>query len=486
MFHVKHLDKKHFFQPLFIILTAILCCAASVFAQSCANVHMPVDNSEPNSVDTAAEDIRNQIPKTIEFAGQKMLILADREDRILYDDSEIGSVKSAVQYRNEYISSHYQITIEVQTIAEESVAETLKDESLAGLPAAHAICYPAKTCDALLAAGLLTDINALPNFDTSVCYDGDLSSVSTSVGQSLYLIGTDSIPHYNDIYCIYYRPSLIESLGLLSPVDLVKRNEWNLKAFQNYSEQIASAVMKKSSYDVATDRFGYSARTRNLLVASLCDGAGIQTISKTDSNIPVLRSAGELEADVASVRALLKSKSRAPYYGGDASDAFLEGRICFYIDKLSYIDVLYEKKMTEESGFDYGILPLPCGQDNLYHTPIDADAPILCVPKNTPSRELSGLGVMLLVGAGRITVKQAAIDSFLAIYSFGNDESCMLDVILRNTAFSFGNVYGAGLQAVYDGAAGLLYQAAERGNALESLLKNAGEAFDECIRTNFS
>ena len=453
---------------------------------SCANVKLPETSSEATSADAAAESIRDKLPQTIQFAGDKMTILVDEPERILADDSEIGSVKTAVENRNDYISSRYQITLDVKTVSSETMAEALKENALAGIPEAHAMCYPSKTCVSLLANGLLADLTSLPDFDTEIVFDEDFYSVNTSVGNHLYLLATDTIPYYSDIYCIFYRTEWLNSLGLVSPVELAKRGEWTVKAFQNYAEQAASAVMQKSSYDVAQDKFGYSGRTRDLLISLLADGAGLDTVEKQSSNVPTLISSGAgMEQDVSAVRSLLKSKSRAPYYGGDASEAFLNGRLCFYIDKLSFIDVLYELKMTESSGFDYGILPLPTGSGGQYHTTVDADAAVLCVPANTPNKQLSGLGLTLLAGAGRITVKQAAIDSFLAIYSFNNDESCMFDIILRNTSFTFANVYGSGLEAVYDGTTGLLYQVLEKGSSLDSLLTKARESFDECIRSNF-
>ncbi len=415
-----------------------------------------------------------------------MIILVDEPERIQADGSDTGSVRSAVENRNDYITSRYQITLDVRTVSRETIAQTLKENALSGLPEAHALCYPSETCVSLLANKLLADLTTLPDFDIETSFDEDLYSISTSIGDHLYLFATDTIPYYSDLYCIYFRTEWLDSLGLISPVELVKRGEWTVKTFQNYAERAAGDVMQKSSYDVALDKFGYSGRTRNILVSLLAEGAGLDTVEKQSSNIPTLISSTTgIQEDISAVRSLLKSKSRAPYYGGDASEAFLNGRLCFYIDKLSFIDVLYELRMTELSGFDYGILPLPAGSSGQYHTPIDSDAAVLCVPLNTPDKRLSGLGLTLLAGAGRITVKQAAIDSSLALYSFNNDESCMLDIILRNTSFTFANVYGSGLEAVYDGTTGLLYQVLERGSSLESLLSTAKDSFDECIRSNF-
>lgn len=485
-FHVKHqATQPKQVKTNILVLILVVVMFATLFG-SCANVKMPENRPEGTSADTSAESVRDKLPQTIEFAGEKMTILVDEPERILADDSEIGSVKAAVENRNDFISSRYQITLDIRTVSGESIVQAVKENALSGIPEAHALCYPSNICVTLLANNLLLDLLSLPDFDTEASIGEDLYSVSTSIGNHLYLLATDTIPYYSDLYCIYYRTEWLNSLGLVSPVELAKRGEWTVKAFQNYAEQAAGAVMQKSSYDVAQDKFGYSGRTRDLLISLLAEGAGLNTVEKQSSNIPTLLSSGAwIEEAVSSVRSLLKSKSRAPYYGGDASEAFLNGRLCFYIDKLSFIDVLYEMKMTESSGFDYGILPLPTGSDGQYHTPIDSGAAVLCVPVNTPSKQLSGLGLTLLAGAGRITVKQAAIDSFLAIYSFNNDESCMFDIILRNTAFTFANVYGSGLEPVYDGTTGLLYQVLEKGGSLESLLSKAKESFDECIRSNF-
>lgn len=486
MFHVKHhiTCSRSFVRQAVLMLFVII---LAQFILSCANVELPTDPSNNNSTEAETDHIRNQLPQTIQFAGEKITLFTDQTDRILADDSQIGSVKTAIENRNDFISSHYQITINVKAVDTASIAEKLKEDQLANVQEAHILCYPADTCAALFRDGLLSDIASLPDFATDKAYGEDLYSLSFSSGNKLYLAPSDSVPYYSDLYCLFYNSKWVDQLGMISPVDLVKRSEWTLSAFKNYVEKAAHTVMQKSSYDVAQDQFGYSARTKQLLVTLMSDAAGMQTYAKNESNLPeLLSTSGSLTQEADILRSVLKSKARAPYYGGDASEAFLNGRLCFYIDKLSFIDVLHEQKMTGDPGLDYGILPLPAGINGNIVTPVDGSAPVLCVPKSTPDTQLSGLGMLLLIGAGRVSVKQAAIDSFLAVYPFNNDESCMLDIILRNTEFTFADLYGAGLDSIYDGTTGLLEQVLEKGGNLDSLLTKSKAAFDECIRSNFS
>lgn len=433
-----------------------------------------------------AESIKEELPKTIEFSGQKLIIYTDSPSLILFDENQAGAVKSALQTRNDFVEDNYQITLDVRSVDADAVETELLQSIESGTTSAHLLCYPASVCAKLYALGYLTDLISLPNFDAKAIGYEDYASRSVSFGGKIYLLPTDSLPYYDDIYCVFYRKDLVEQAGLREPELLVMRKEWTFDAFRQYTESVASGVMNKSSYDKAQDTFGYSGRDQKDLSSILAQAAGIDPIGKDGSGQIVLSSSAEqLEQQSSNLKSLMKSKSRAPYYGSGAVDAFLAGRLGFYIDHISFIDVLYERKMETEGAFDYGVLPLPAGESG-FVSPVDSEIHVYCVPTSTPGRDLSGLGLTALCGAGRITVKQSAIDSYLTLFSFDNEQSCMLDTILRSASIRFGHLYEGGFDPVYDCFSGLFYSYFDKGSSYDSLLKSRKEAFDECIASNFS
>ena len=475
MFHVKHFKK----------ILYIIAVASFMMSTSCANVTYPdTENSSPAAVEE--NKVKELIPQTIKFAGQKMQIYTDNSSRILYDSTEIGSVKSAVQRRNDFLASEYGISIEVQEIDSGKVAEKLKETIESGVKSVHALCYDAETMSSLYASGYLTDMLKLPEFNEKACGLTDSEEDYQKIGQSLYMIRSSSIPYFNDLYCVYYSKNAIANAGLGDPELAVLRGEWTPAVFRQYSEAIAFNVMKKSSYDSATDIFGYSSREKNQLPALLSRSTGIPTIQKSAEGYPEIASVTEQDEQLASeLQVLLKSRSKAPYYGSEAVEALYSGRLGMYIDKLSFLDVLYEKKEQDPDSFDYGIVPLPSGNGRNFFTPCGFDVPVIAVPVNTPLPDLSGIGVSLLCGAGRTSVTQAAIDSYVAMFSFGNDQSCMIDTIIRQAGADFGTLYGKAFPAVYNTADGLYADLMSKSVSLQSLLDAKKKEFDACIELNF-
>ena len=466
------------------IVTLLLVLVASLTA--CANVSLPPEQQGTDKKVEEANKIKDLIPKTIKFAGQKMVIYTDQEEKLLYDSTELGSVKTSIQTRNDYLAANYQITLDVRAVSKEEIYGKLKETVETGLTSAHALCYSAETTSGLFSLGYLADIASLPDFSAEACGIEDFTTDSRTTGTRLYMLSTPALPYSSDLYCVFYRKDSVAKAGLNYPEQAVLRGEWTVETFRQYAEAIAYTVMNKSSYDAKLDTFGYSSREKSSLPVLLGKAAGIRVIGKDRNGYPSIEEdLSASESICTKLQVLLKSKSRAPYYGSEAVDAFFDGRIGLYIDKISFIDVLYENKMESETGFDYGILPLPCGKKGEYVTPTNSDTPVLSVPVNTPLKELSGLGISVLVGAGRITIRQAAIDSFIALFSFDNEQSCMIDMIIGNASADFGTLYESALQPVYNCASGLYNDRFSKGSSLDALLKSRKAEFDACIDSNF-
>jgi len=469
-----------------VLIIAAIISSIILSLTACANVSLPAEQQGTDKKTEEANKIKDLIPKTIKFAGQKMLIYTDQEEKLLYDSTELGSVKTSIQTRNDYLESNYQITLEVCVVSKEEISDTLRESLESGLTSAHALCYSAETTSALFTLGYLADIASLTDFNAEACGIENFATDPQTAGNHLYMLSTPALPYYNDLYCVFYRKDSVSKAGLNYPEQAVLRGEWTVETFRQYAEAIAYTVMHKSSYDAKLDTFGYSSRDKSTLPVLLAKAAGVGVIGKDKDGYPAIdENLSSSESICTELQVLLKSKSRAPYYGSEAVDAFFDGRIGLYIDKISFIDVLYENKMDSESGFDYGILPLPCGSKGNYVTPTGSDVPVLSVPVNTPIEELSGIGVSVLVGAGRITVRQAAIDSFIALFSSDNEQSCMIDMIIGNSASDFGTLYESALQPVFNCASGLYADRFSKGSSLDSLLKSRKAEFDQCIDSNF-
>lgn len=481
MFHVKHI-KKH----LRVTTSVIFFILASFILGGCANVSLPKNESAPDGHSNPGNEIKELIPNTIRFSGQTMTIFVEDEEWLLYSDGESNPAGTAIRTRNDFLEREYDITLDVRSIKKTEIEETLRQSAESSTASAHAICYSAETASTLFANGYLEDIFALPDFNPRAAGFEDYSTDYRTSGNHLYLLSTPSLPYFNDIYCVYYRKDAITNAGLQLPEQLVLRGEWTVAAFRQYAEAMAPGVMSKSSYDSKLDTFGYAAREKGSLATLLAKSAGVQPIVKDSDGYPSLVSNPEtLEETGSELQKLLNSKSRSPLYGSNAVDALLDGRLGMYIDKLSFVEVLYEKKEAEPETFDYGIVPLPSSDGKSCRSPVGAEIPVFAVPKTTPSRDLSGLGLSLLVGAGRTSVPQAAVDSYIALFSFNNDQSCMFDTIIKKAEPDFGTLYETALKPVSNCYSDLFYDRFEKKNTFAALIRDRKADFDSCISSYF-
>lgn len=477
MFHVKHFGvnmKK-------VITIILLILAFSLL--SCANVsHRARQNEEESK--TKTEEIKESLPKTQEFAGQSLVIYADDPADFIYDESRIGSVKTAVSNRNEVLSSLYAVSLSVSQVPESKIAEELKKAETAGISTAHILAYSASKSVSLMTNGYLTSISSLPNFDSYLANVGAYTPNSLSIGNKIYLLPDPSALYYDNVLCLFCNLDLISQTGMLNPVDLAKKGEWNDAKFKSYAETIAYSVMNKSSYDSSTDIFGFGCADDTALESQFCQAACISLI-ESKNTVSYAYTPDQLSAECAVLKDIMQSKARAPYSGSEAEKAFLQGRLGFYTTNTSFLQLLCEKHMDNSLPFQYAILPLPCKEGNFYRSPIDSDGLVFAVPSSTPSKSLSGLGITAIGAAGGEAMLQSAIDTYITLYSFNNDQSSMIDIILRSAAYDFGYVYGTEIPAIRNVTTSMLKDTLTTGVSFSGALRSKMEKFNDYVQANF-
>ena len=451
----------------------------------CANVALPPDVSK-ETTSQRLEEIAESLPQTDEFRGDALTILTPDAKTIEGDEEAAGSVRGALKNRNELIAASYGMQVEVHTVMEEEILETLRAAQVSGTPVGDLLCYSAETSAALWAEGLLQDLNQLPFFSPEeACYNADAAR-ALQAGSGLYLLPDPSAQSYDHTYVLFYDRELVRNTGLPLPEKEVIAGNWTMATFRRYAEAVAASVMGKASYDLDTDVFGYSSRDNTALLPYLlwC-GTGDALFKRTEGGTVdfVTDDADALSEWIQPIRALYNSACRYPQDGGNAGVAFSDGRLGFLFAELEEIKNFYTKASRE-----YGILPLPKGntEQTGYRCPIAVTGSVLSVPARTTSASRSGLGLTALCAAGGALLQEAEIQTYITLYSLDNDQTCMLETIMGNAVFDFGWVYGTQESSVRNLSTGMLTDVLLDDVRFTTILRNNLDAFRAYAKDKFS
>ena len=451
---------------------------------SCTNVVMPtpevsLPGEESKTESQIIEEFLSQLPvvessEIEEIVGQPFTVLTADETLFFGEETAAGSIRNALQSRNELFLSAYEMELTVVTVPEDEIAEVLTAAMESGVAAGDLLCYSAETTAALFAAGLLQDMNRLPYFDpNSACLDA-VSATELAYRGQVYAMPDPSAQSRDEMFVMFYDRDLVEKAGLERPENLVLRGEWTYEAFQTYSETIAETVMNSTSHDLAKDVFGYAAPEHDTLLPYLLWSCGRESLLVYDEegNLSFPYEKATLLEAITTQRGIYDSASRHPLEGEEAQNAFMAGRVGFLIEQLEFIKALYTK-----SSRSYGILPMPKKEGaTRYSCPVSARGKLLSVPKLMINPAKTGLGLTALCTAGGFLVRRAEKETYISLYSTDNDQSCMLEILLDSQYFDFATVFG-GIDPSISGLTTelLSYVMVDDSSRLSSLIRHGKE-----------
>lgn len=457
----------------------------SILLCGCANTVMPPKGGSESSKTTSdkIDELVDRLPEGIGLLGQTLTVLTPEKDKFVYDESAAGTVKNMVKQRAEVLEAAYQMKLTAKKVKESVILDTLKEAAQSGTPAGDLLCFSAKTTVKLQEAGLLADLMTLPYFDIELAASDKDGIRELTFGNALYLLPDPSALPYEETYALFYNRDLARAAGIALPEETVKAGNWTAEALRACSEAIAYDVMHKSSFDFATDTFGLGCTDNTGLLPDLLrTGAGIRLFESRGGTLAFLSDYASLKEQSAGIKALYDSASHYPKDGADPREAFENGRLGFYIEKIPYLFTLFRS-----CTFDYGILPLPKQKAaDAYRSPLSTDACVFSVPLLREEPGVAGLGLTGICATGGDTIREAELTTLLTLYSSDNDQSVMLDLLLRSASFDFGTVYGSVHSPVYGLGTGLFSEVFAKGAQFRNEINEKMKAFTKFVSANFS
>lgn len=478
-----------------MLILLLVCCLLAV---GCANVAFPeAELSQEKTTSERLDELVSSLPQIDPYPedGEPFTVLTSAPSTFIADEETAGSVKNLLQSRNNLLEANYGIRLQAAAIEDDEIAEVLRSAEASGTPAGDLLCFPAETTVSLWAAGLLGDTKLLPYFSELPAVQESIAAGtagtyvnSLQAGNALYMLPDPSAQSNGQAYVLFYDRELVRSTGLPLPETAVQDGTWTISRFQTYAERVAASVMGRDSYDVKTDIFGYSSDDNDKLLPYL--------LWLAEGYTPFIRDARgatvfaydvqALESSSSSLLALYNSASRHPQDGAQAYSAFADGRLGFLLTELDYIKELYANSTRS-----YGILPLPKATadsklptESGYLCPIGVSGRVLSVPNTLQDDKRTGLVLRVLYASGDL-LREAERETYVALYSTDNDQTCMLELILQSTRFDFGLVYGKTEKSIRKLSTEMFSDVFAEGSRFTYVLREQADAFSQYSAAKF-
>lgn len=336
------------------LLLSFLCISLCIL-QSCTAP--AVDEIQPDmQQDVTAqiqhdhqEDVFSQIPRE-DFGGREFVILTT--DEAFCDSAEkSGIIGTELYNRNRAIEEKFNIKIRAVTVRDSAVQSSI---SSGGYDLVYA---PMNTLAASAGNGHTMNIYSVPFFDYDAEYVQPELISSLTQSETLFAVFGDAAYDTRSLWAVYYNKDVISELGY-DVNALVDEGAWTWEKFLEISNAALLDVDKNKKMRAADDRFGYAStlHTTDFADAVFASLGKKFFTHNAEGNFEMSFAETDDDKYISFVRDIcVKNKARYPSDkpGNAAYNAFCEGRLAFFCEKLSYASKL------AYAPCNWGVVPMP-------------------------------------------------------------------------------------------------------------------------------
>ena len=272
-----------------------------------------------------------------------------KSDLIATED-DTDTLKVAVYRRNKFIEEAYKVKIDEIQSGSASFRSKLENLVMTGDESFDAVYMSVTDAAESAQAGLFWDLHDIGRIDLEGKWWSQSCNKAWSIaGRQFFAVGDITTIDNMATYCTFFNRKIVEANQLVSPYDLVKRNEWTLgKMF----EMIESAYVPGQS-DNEAQVYGLSAENSFGFMMLMASG---ELISRNDENdIPQITIGNERSLSIADMLVSKTAGNKAIYLGADTAimNNFRNSQSLFMPE------VLYHLITLRDSDLDVGVVPLP-------------------------------------------------------------------------------------------------------------------------------
>ena len=474
----------------------MLLLLAFVMAVACENVEYPEESSViiAESSEDIYEKLESQLPPPFEESEgevkkQEFVIATDKKEAFINEEGASGSVNRAVEKRNNFLYDNYGAEISVKEVKAADLTKSLKETLESGLHFCDMISVSAKETVKLMNAGLLSDMNTLPDFDATSEYFDEDNATRLATNNTLYMLVDPTVQYYEEEYVMFYNRNLTAKSVDKNPETLALQGKWTWDTFNEVCRATAPDVYNQSTSDLQNDVFGYGAYYNvGTLPLVMWTANGQRMIDNTyKTAVGLSMSVDEVQTAAKPLRDIYNTRGRLPLEGEDVANAFKNDRLSFMVHKFSYFYTL-----RNEDADKYGILPIPKQNEEQeeYYCLLSSDARVISLPRtmdfqSDDKRRFVSVVLAATCAAGGETVKSAFVNEHIGTYLFNNEETVLFTMICDSATFDFSTVYGSVIGEIRRPTTDAIVDYVEFGSAISSSISRSLTAFNKYSAEKF-
>lgn len=362
------------------------------------------------------------------YAGMEYKIITTQE--WLFSTSNSSTpLDKAIKGRIELLNQALDINVSVETTAESTLEQQLKD----GKVKAHLICASSAFLARMTAEGLLQNMATLPYFDEGAGYMPDHAITSQTAEDKLYTLSSPATLALSSALVVFYRKNLVDSTGA-DPISAVKNGEWTWAKFK---EIATTAAKQNSCYGV-----GYLSDKQELL-GSIYGSSGSTFLKNDIDGLQISYNTEAVSVANNMYDMLFGNKKLCAGSNHEVElDSFKNGKTVFLVARLdNVVEICTKDQYTAED--EWGILPLPkhSAKQTRYYSPVSSIATSLAVPKDCADSAFAGFMLNALMAASTDNLDESLKTTYINYYFWSNEAGLMLNYVEDSLHYDLGVLY---------------------------------------------
>ncbi len=362
----------------------------------------------------------------------------------LYPD-ELGTTVSQLAYtRNQKLEEIYDVSIITAQSDAGVMLEEVKKAVASGSYYSDFMMVPLYQLGAFKAAGVLFNLRSLPYLDMTKPYFYQESVSASSAGYNTWAIAGQASVEPGDFSAVYVNRDAIENAGMDTPYRLVRDGKWTWDALYTYVAGITDITYSVTAQNTAS-------RLPDLLYTSM----GNRFVLSGEKIIPIVHfTEDSAKKTIETGRKLLTDPKAITDSSAGAAGCFSRG------ESLFLIDYLYVAPWLTNAACDWGIVPLPKGEEKgSYRTLVANTTLLFTIPLNTTNGEMDSVLLSAINALSYGTLYDAYVENSMYHVLRDNASVDMLDRILDTASFDFALAFGSAYPTIGKGTYQLIRSA---------------------------
>lgn len=435
----------------------ISCLTASAFlfaallaASSCGSTAdtPAADTQRPDGTTAAVTEAVDALPDNLperDFDGYEFRIYVrsccESHKNGIWQVEETGdAVDDSVYERNKNVEDRFNCVISEPELADGEDITFLQNSLLAGDCITDITLHHFRFLGDLALQQLLADMNTMEYLDFDRPWWNSYLIENYSIFDKVFVgYGTVDVDNITEAGIVLYNKNLaVEQLDV-NFYDLVKNGEWTIDKMNEIVHEFGADLNGDSKIDYENDELAFTTNAGYMFMFQVAMDQPTTQIN--DAGEPELCINTEKMVNIVNTMYNMICDYEYSMVGDTiGSNAFLDGRSLFLVDKLTSCIGAKFREMKD----DYGILPLPkydTAQKN-YYSHASAHSNCLAVPVINEDFERTGIILEALAAEGYKTIRPTVID--VAIKQKGardEDSAAMIDLIIDGRTGDFADLY---------------------------------------------